>query len=255
MAFATGSGKGQPMADINVTPLVDVMLVLLIIFIVTAPVMTYPDRRRPAAARDQPAAAAARAAAADRAEDRRLRPGDLEQQRRSRSAPCSTMMENEVQRDPTNQPLLQIDANPDAQYDVMAKVLAAAKNAQMQKIGFVQQAVSSGRALDRENSFHAAFGRRVRLRIRATPRRGAAGCAMRVPAGVAWGHPPTQECAMAFSAAVRDSAVAEMNITPLVDVMLVLLVIFMVTAPLLARPVDASLPQTSRPITTAAAGH
>ncbi|MET0808693.1 MAG: biopolymer transporter ExbD, partial [Pseudoxanthomonas sp.] len=38
-----------------------------------------------------------------------------------------------------NQPLLQIDANPDAQYDVMAKVLAAAKNAQMLKIGFVQQ--------------------------------------------------------------------------------------------------------------------
>ena len=30
------------MADINVTPLVDVMLVLLIIFIVTAPIMTYP---------------------------------------------------------------------------------------------------------------------------------------------------------------------------------------------------------------------
>ena len=30
------------MADINVTPLVDVMLVLLIIFIVTAPITTYP---------------------------------------------------------------------------------------------------------------------------------------------------------------------------------------------------------------------
>ena len=41
MAFSSGSGKG-PMADINVTPLVDVMLVLLIIFIVTAPIMTYP---------------------------------------------------------------------------------------------------------------------------------------------------------------------------------------------------------------------
>ena len=40
MAFATGSGKGKPMADINVTPLVDVMLVLLIIFIVTAPIVT-----------------------------------------------------------------------------------------------------------------------------------------------------------------------------------------------------------------------
>ncbi|MCY7312353.1 MAG: biopolymer transporter ExbD, partial [Pseudoxanthomonas sp.] len=34
---------------------------------------------------------------------------------------------------------LQIDANPDSEYNVMAKVLAAAKNAQMQKIGFLQQ--------------------------------------------------------------------------------------------------------------------
>ena len=40
MAFATGSGKGKPMADINDTPLVDVILVLLIIFIVTAPIVT-----------------------------------------------------------------------------------------------------------------------------------------------------------------------------------------------------------------------
>ena len=48
---------------------------------------------------------------------------------------------------------------------------------------------------------------------------------------------------MAFSATVRDSAVAEMNITPLVDVMLVLLVIFMVSAPLVSAPISASLPQ------------
>ena len=39
MAFSSGSGGG-PMADINVTPLVDVMLVLLVIFIVTAPLLT-----------------------------------------------------------------------------------------------------------------------------------------------------------------------------------------------------------------------
>ncbi|WP_312371878.1 biopolymer transporter ExbD, partial [Stenotrophomonas sp.] len=39
MAFSSGGNRG-PMADINVTPLVDVMLVLLIIFIVTAPIMT-----------------------------------------------------------------------------------------------------------------------------------------------------------------------------------------------------------------------
>src|SRR6476659_3225766 len=41
MAFSSGGGGG-PMADINVTPLVDVMLVLLIIFMVTAPALSYP---------------------------------------------------------------------------------------------------------------------------------------------------------------------------------------------------------------------
>ncbi|TWB60984.1 cell division and transport-associated protein TolR [Rhizobium sp. ERR 922] len=35
-----GGGRGGPIADINVTPLVDVMLVLLIIFMVAAPMMT-----------------------------------------------------------------------------------------------------------------------------------------------------------------------------------------------------------------------
>ncbi|MEY3632637.1 MAG: hypothetical protein RI937_835 [Pseudomonadota bacterium] len=33
-------GSGQPLSEINTTPLVDVMLVLLVIFIITAPLMT-----------------------------------------------------------------------------------------------------------------------------------------------------------------------------------------------------------------------
>lgn len=53
---------------------------------------------------------------------------------------------------------------------------------------------------------------------------------------------------MAFSASTRDSMVSEMNITPLVDVMLVLLVIFMVSAPLVSQPIRASLPQSIPPI-------
>ena len=36
----TGRGRYRPLAEINVTPLVDVMLVLLVIFMVTAPLMT-----------------------------------------------------------------------------------------------------------------------------------------------------------------------------------------------------------------------
>jgi biopolymer transport protein TolR len=39
MAFAVGNGKRGPQADINVTPLIDVVLVLLIIFMVMTPVM------------------------------------------------------------------------------------------------------------------------------------------------------------------------------------------------------------------------
>ena len=36
-----GSGEGQAYSDINMTPLIDIMLVLLIIFIITIPVMTH----------------------------------------------------------------------------------------------------------------------------------------------------------------------------------------------------------------------
>ncbi len=40
MATAVGRGEGQSYADINMTPLIDVMLVLLIIFIITLPIQT-----------------------------------------------------------------------------------------------------------------------------------------------------------------------------------------------------------------------
>ena len=40
MAFIFNRSKKEPMSEINVTPFVDVMLVLLIIFMVTAPLLT-----------------------------------------------------------------------------------------------------------------------------------------------------------------------------------------------------------------------
>ena len=41
MSFSSGGESGGLMAEINVTPLVDVMLVLLIIFMITAPLMSH----------------------------------------------------------------------------------------------------------------------------------------------------------------------------------------------------------------------
>ncbi len=39
---------------------------------------------------------------------------------------------------------------------------------------------------------------------------------------------------------------SDINVTPLVDVMLVLLIIFMVTAPMIQRGIDVNLPQSRR---------
>ena len=137
MSFSTNSGGG-PMADINVTPLVDVMLVLLIIFMVTAPILSYPididlpqkSLTPPEQPRDPP-------------DPIDLRIDAIGQVFWNNSpVPLSAlpnMMETEVQRDPNNQPTLQIDVDNEADYGVLAKVLATARNSQMQKIGFVKK--------------------------------------------------------------------------------------------------------------------
>jgi len=125
------------MAEINVTPLIDVMLVLLIIFIVTAPIMTYPiDVALPQRSQTPPPTTEPPPPI-----DLRIDASNTVYWNNSPVAisALQSMMENEVQKDPTNQPQLRIDANPDSQYQTMAQVLAAAKNANMLKIGFMQQ--------------------------------------------------------------------------------------------------------------------
>ena len=135
MAFSSNSTVGA-MADINVTPLVDVMLVLLIIFMVTAPIASYPIEvnlpqrtTAPPPLTEPPPPISLRIDASGQVfwNDS---PYPL--------ATIADMMRETVQRDPTNQPQLEIDTNLDADYGVLAQVLAHAKNADMNKIGFVQ---------------------------------------------------------------------------------------------------------------------
>ena len=48
---------------------------------------------------------------------------------------------------------------------------------------------------------------------------------------------------MAFDSSPQGGSISQINVTPLVDVMLVLLVIFMVTAPIIQQGVQVNLPQ------------
>lgn len=133
MAFSSG-GSGA-MADINVTPLVDVMLVLLIIFMVTAPIMSYEipiDLPQPTRNPIDPPA--------DPPPPIRLRIDESGQLFWDNSQLPKTALKPslmvESTRDP--QPTLEIETSPEVRYEVLAEVLATAKNAGMIKIGFVE---------------------------------------------------------------------------------------------------------------------
>jgi len=137
MAFSSGD-SGGPMVDMNIIPLCDVLLVLLIIFMVTMPQPSYPiDIDLPQRVHNQPPPPV------DPPDPIRLRIDGTGQVFWDNSpTPLSAlrnMMQAEVERDPTNQPTLEIDTSEDADYGILAKVLATAKNAQMQKIGFVRK--------------------------------------------------------------------------------------------------------------------
>ena len=138
MAFASNAGAGAPMSDMNVTPLVDVMLVLLIIFMVTMPMSTYPiDVNLPQRTLNPPP----QVKEPPPPIELRIEPSGQVYWNNTPQplTAIQNMMEVEVNRDPTNQPMLQIDTSSEADYGILAKVLAHAKNAEMEKIGFVQK--------------------------------------------------------------------------------------------------------------------
>jgi biopolymer transport protein ExbD len=137
MAFSSNSGGG-PMADINVTPLVDVMLVLLIIFMVTAPALSYPipvELPQPSTTPPPPG---------NPPEPIKIHidAGGTVSWNGS-PTPMSTLQAQfdveaaRAEGDVGKQPTIEIETDPDAEYDTLAKVLSRAKNADLVKISFV----------------------------------------------------------------------------------------------------------------------
>ncbi|MBN9411855.1 MAG: biopolymer transporter ExbD [Burkholderiales bacterium] len=126
-----------PMSDINVTPLVDVMLVLLVIFIITAPLMAGALRLDlPRAEGTQPAAAAPAAVQlAIDAEGHIL----LDGQPVNDDAALSARLAQVAARSPDTE--LQLSADARLPYGRAIAIIGLAQQAGLSRIGFVAEAV------------------------------------------------------------------------------------------------------------------
>ena len=133
MAFGgfNDNNHQAPMAEINVTPMVDVMLVLLVIFIITAPLFTHAVKL------ELPTAASA--PAPEKPESITLSinaEGKLFWNNAAVSFDeLGTRFATAAQKKP--QPELQLRADKSTRYEVIAQVMSAAQTNGMTKIGFV----------------------------------------------------------------------------------------------------------------------
>jgi len=129
--FRQGSDWFEPMAEINVTPLVDVTLVLLVVFIIAAPLLTYAIKL------DLPAAQAAPAAPAPAAIDVSI-DADGQLYWNGTALPASALsahLKRAAEASP--QPELHLRADRAVRYEFVAQLMAAAQRAGIQHIGFI----------------------------------------------------------------------------------------------------------------------
>ena len=127
------AGAQAPMAEINTTPLVDVMLVLLIIFIITAPLMTHSVQVDLPRASSAPTAEKATVLQVIIDAENRVRIGVEE----FSEARLELHLREAVARDRRVE--LHLLADRATRYESVAMVLAAARRAGVVQIGFLSQ--------------------------------------------------------------------------------------------------------------------
>jgi len=128
-----GSDEGAPMMEINTTPLIDVMLVLLIMFIITLPVMTHAVKL------DMPRQNTSPPPTTEITEPIRL---DVDFDGTiiwNGNVVQLSDLEGYFRVEAAKEPQPELHVRPDrrANYDTVAKVLALAQRNGMQRIGFV----------------------------------------------------------------------------------------------------------------------
>src|ERR1700719_709108 len=134
MAMSMGTEEGAPMCDINTTPLIDVMLVMLIMLIITLPIMTHAVKLDMPQANQPPPPS-----------DQRPEVIDLEIDFdgtivwNGTTVPDVPTLEAYFRTEATKEPQPEIHLRPDRRslYDTVARVLAAAQRNRMKRIGFV----------------------------------------------------------------------------------------------------------------------
>jgi biopolymer transport protein TolR len=138
----TRSGSDAPMSDINMTPLIDVMLVLLVIFIVTAPLMASSlrldlPRAEGAAAGQAPAVLALALDAEGRLflGDEPLAPAQARER-------VSAQVREAAQRNPDTE--VQLRADSRVPYGRVAELIGWVQAAGLNRIGFVAEAPPAG---------------------------------------------------------------------------------------------------------------
>lgn len=133
MAFGTQDDTDDVMNEINMTPLVDVMLVLLIIFIITVPVMKHAVNidlpratNQPQDTKPETIRLSVDAAGSYYWNENQVAEQDL-----------APMLKTEAAKNP--QPELHIRGDKAVRYEKVAQAMAAAQQAGLRKIGFITE--------------------------------------------------------------------------------------------------------------------